>query len=100
MTLPTIGFNVVRIRHDSGLVLMVWDIGGQSKVRRLWRDYCKELEDAVGPEELAVVLDLDKHDDVFNCHVQPTCAITGTGIDEAVSMLANRIKARCDSSHP
>ena len=43
-SLPTIGFNVERIETENGMVMMVWDIGGQNKVRKLWMDYCKEME--------------------------------------------------------
>ncbi|KJE96566.1 ADP-ribosylation factor 1 [Capsaspora owczarzaki ATCC 30864] len=37
-TLPTIGFNVETIQHNR-LTMTVWDIGGQHKIRPLWRHY-------------------------------------------------------------
>jgi small GTP-binding protein len=37
-TIPTIGFNVEAIEHK-GLNLHVWDIGGQERIRALWRHY-------------------------------------------------------------
>eukprot|EP00638_Chattonella_subsalsa_P000005 CAMPEP_0117753904 /NCGR_PEP_ID=MMETSP0947-20121206/12516_1 /TAXON_ID=44440 /ORGANISM="Chattonella subsalsa, Strain CCMP2191" /LENGTH=177 /DNA_ID=CAMNT_0005572901 /DNA_START=193 /DNA_END=723 /DNA_ORIENTATION=+ len=37
-TLPTVGFNVEQVRYKS-LLMTVWDIGGQDKIRRLWKHY-------------------------------------------------------------
>lgn len=38
MTVPTIGFNVESIEYKN-LQMQVWDIGGQDKIRPLWRHY-------------------------------------------------------------
>ena len=37
-TVPTIGFNVEEIKYKK-LTLTVWDIGGQDKLRPLWKHY-------------------------------------------------------------
>lgn len=37
-TIPTIGFNVETVSHRN-MSLTVWDVGGQSKLRPLWRHY-------------------------------------------------------------
>jgi small GTP-binding protein len=37
-TIPTIGFNVERV-HYKQLEMTIWDIGGQDKIRRLWKHY-------------------------------------------------------------
>ena len=37
-TTPTIGFNVETIKMDN-LRLCVWDVGGQDRLRPLWRQY-------------------------------------------------------------
>jgi len=37
-TIPTIGFNVESIQYKN-LMFTVWDIGGQDKIRKLWRHY-------------------------------------------------------------
>ena len=37
-SIPTCGFNVETIKHKS-LTLQVWDLGGQEKLRALWRHY-------------------------------------------------------------
>ncbi|GAB5365732.1 hypothetical protein AAMO2058_001083200 [Amorphochlora amoebiformis] len=42
-TIPTIGFNVEKLEHK-GLDLTVWDIGGQDKLRPLWRHYFQNTE--------------------------------------------------------
>jgi len=42
-TMPTIGFNVetVKIKNTS---MLVWDIGGQEKIRGLWRHYYENTD--------------------------------------------------------
>eukprot|EP01107_Rhizomastix_libera_P002334 TRINITY_DN14035_c0_g1_i2.p1 TRINITY_DN14035_c0_g1~~TRINITY_DN14035_c0_g1_i2.p1 ORF type:complete len:184 (-),score=16.25 TRINITY_DN14035_c0_g1_i2:46-597(-) len=42
-TIPTIGFNVETVRYG-GTRFMVWDFGGQSTVRRLWRHSFESAE--------------------------------------------------------
>eukprot|EP01122_Echinamoeba_exundans_P009056 TRINITY_DN3118_c0_g1_i1.p2 TRINITY_DN3118_c0_g1~~TRINITY_DN3118_c0_g1_i1.p2 ORF type:complete len:188 (-),score=59.40 TRINITY_DN3118_c0_g1_i1:747-1310(-) len=37
-SIPTIGFNVERLKYRS-LDFTVWDIGGQDRIRKLWRHY-------------------------------------------------------------
>merc|ERR1712032_1768898 len=37
-TIPTIGFNVETLEYKN-LRFTVWDIGGQDKIRKLWRHY-------------------------------------------------------------
>jgi len=45
-TTPTIGFNYERLRLDavSGATFDVWDVGGQDKVRPLWRSYTRTTD--------------------------------------------------------
>ncbi|XP_070566757.1 ADP-ribosylation factor 3-like [Ptychodera flava] len=38
-TIPTIGFNVETVKPKKGLEFTVWDVGGQEKIRALWRHY-------------------------------------------------------------
>jgi small GTP-binding protein len=38
-TVPTIGFNVETVEPMKGISFTVWDIGGQEKLRALWRVY-------------------------------------------------------------
>merc|ERR1711869_24727 len=37
-TLPTIGFNVETVEYKN-IKFTVWDVGGQDKIRKLWRHY-------------------------------------------------------------
>eukprot|EP00005_Dracoamoeba_jomungandri_P003969 CAMPEP_0174259304 /NCGR_PEP_ID=MMETSP0439-20130205/8148_1 /TAXON_ID=0 /ORGANISM="Stereomyxa ramosa, Strain Chinc5" /LENGTH=176 /DNA_ID=CAMNT_0015343135 /DNA_START=21 /DNA_END=551 /DNA_ORIENTATION=- len=37
-TIPTIGFNVEEVKYKS-LKFIIWDVGGQEKIRPLWRHY-------------------------------------------------------------
>jgi len=37
-TVPTIGFNIETVQYQ-GLELNIWDVGGQDKLRDLWRHY-------------------------------------------------------------
>lgn len=38
MTIPTIGFNVESVEYKN-ISFTVWDVGGQKKIRKLWRHY-------------------------------------------------------------
>merc|ERR1719238_1236548 len=37
-TVPTVGFNVETVEYKN-ISFTVWDIGGQDKIRKLWRHY-------------------------------------------------------------
>ena len=38
------GFNVENVKFGKGLDLTVWDVGGQEKIRRLWKHYFHNLQ--------------------------------------------------------
>ena len=42
-TIPTIGFNLETFEYK-GLNFIVWDVGGQDKIRVLWKKYVKYIE--------------------------------------------------------
>lgn len=50
-TIPTIGFNVETVQPVKNVSFTVWDVGGQDKIRPLWRHYF------VGCEGLIFVVD-------------------------------------------
>ena len=50
-TIPTIGFNVETVQPVKNVSFTVWDVGGQDKIRPLWRHYF------VGCEGLVYVVD-------------------------------------------
>lgn len=43
MTIPTIGFNVETVEYKN-ICFTVWDVGGQDKIRPLWRHYLKHTQ--------------------------------------------------------
>src|SRR6218665_3846044 len=42
-TVPTIGFNCEKTRH-CGVNFTIWDVGGQDRVRPLWRSYTRSTD--------------------------------------------------------
>ncbi|CAB4290579.1 unnamed protein product [Prunus armeniaca] len=42
-TIPTIGFNVETIEYKN-ITFTVWDVGGQDKIRPLWRHYSQNTQ--------------------------------------------------------
>ena len=76
-TIPTIGFNVESVQPVKHVTFTVWDVGGQDKIRPLWRHYfigCEGLIFVVDSsdasrfsearEELAWILDSDEMEGV------------------------------------
>merc|ERR1712118_445106 len=45
-TIPTIGFNVEEVEYKN-ISFTVWDIGGQDKIRKLWRYYYHGTDAAI-----------------------------------------------------
>merc|ERR1712170_23567 len=45
-TIPTIGFNVENVEYKN-ISFTVWDIGGQDKIRKLWRYYYQGTDGAI-----------------------------------------------------
>merc|ERR1711879_197071 len=54
-TIPTIGFNVETVEYKN-ISFTVWDVGGQDKIRRLWRHYYQ------GTQGLIFVVDSNDRD--------------------------------------
>ena len=44
--MPTIGFNVENVEYKN-IRCIVWDIGGQDKIRKLWRYYYNGMNIAI-----------------------------------------------------
>jgi ADP-ribosylation factor protein 1 len=42
-TIPTIGFNVETVEYKN-ISFTVWDVGGQDKIRKLWRYYYQNIQ--------------------------------------------------------
>ncbi|CAK8684711.1 ADP-ribosylation factor 3-like [Clavelina lepadiformis] len=134
-TIPTIGFNVETVEYKN-LSFSVWDIGGQDKIRPLWRHYFYNVQGLIyvvdsndwerieeAREELHSLLEEDDLKDckllVFankqdlpnamrtgevreklnlpavvdrNWHIQTSCAVSGQGLLEGLTWLANQFK--------
>ena len=64
-TIPTIGFNVEEVTPCKGLSFTVWDVGGQDKIRPLWRHYFQNTQGrysmSLGPNMKLKQLSLDLH---------------------------------------
>merc|ERR1712076_244884 len=56
-TIPTIGFNVDTVEYEN-ISFTVWDVGGQDKIRPLWRHYY------TGTNGMIFVVDSNDHDRV------------------------------------
>merc|ERR1712070_379318 len=54
-TIPTIGFNVETVEYKN-INFSVWDVGGQDKIRKLWRYYYQNTQG------LIFVVDSNDHD--------------------------------------
>eukprot|EP00127_Corallochytrium_limacisporum_P001244 Clim_evm14s47 gene=Clim_evmTU14s47 len=54
-TVPTVGFNVETVKYK-GMEFNVWDVGGQDKIRPLWRHYF------TGTQGLIYVVDSTDHE--------------------------------------
>ncbi|KFP36193.1 ADP-ribosylation factor 3, partial [Chlamydotis macqueenii] len=55
-TIPTIGFNVETVEYKN-ISFTVWDVGGQDKIRPLWRHYPKSPGASLLPAGLIFVVD-------------------------------------------
>jgi len=45
-TIPTIGFNVETVEYKN-IIFTVWDVGGQDKIRPLWRHYYQNTQGVI-----------------------------------------------------
>jgi len=52
-TIPTVGFNVENVKFKS-LNMTIWDVGGQEKIRPLWRHYYNNID--------AIIFIIDSND--------------------------------------
>merc|ERR1712038_1102366 len=58
-TIPTVGFNVEVVEYKN-INFTVWDVGGQDKIRKLWRHYY------MGTQGLIFVVDSSDRDRIEN----------------------------------
>ncbi|XP_042639483.1 ADP-ribosylation factor-like 17-like [Orycteropus afer afer] len=97
-TIPTIGFNVETVEYKN-ISFTVWDVGGQDKIRPLWRHYFQntqgkndqDLPNAMNAAEITDKLGLHSLRQ-RNWYIQATCATSGDGLYEGLDWLSNQLK--------
>merc|ERR1712154_221065 len=83
-TIPTIGFNVETVEYKN-LNFTVWDVGGQDKIRKLWRHYYQ------GTNGLIYVVDSSDRDRVEDAKEELTKMLNEDEMrDAALLVFANK----------
>merc|ERR1712048_224226 len=76
-TIPTIGFNVEIVEYKN-VSFIVWDVGGQDKIRKLWRHYYQ------GTNGLIFVVDANDRDRIENARDELTTMLKEDEMRDAV----------------
>ncbi|KAK3413193.1 hypothetical protein EUGRSUZ_I01779 [Eucalyptus grandis] len=94
-TIPTIGFNVETVEYKN-ISFTVWDVGGQDKIRPLWRHYFQNTQDLPNAMNAAEITDkLGLHSlRQRHWYIQSTCATSGEGLYEGLDWLSNNIASK------
>ncbi|KAE8689340.1 ADP-ribosylation factor 1 [Hibiscus syriacus] len=122
-TIPTIGFNVETVEYKN-ISFTVWDVGGQDKIRPLWRHYFQNTQGLISwwiamtgtvlMNERCVLLVFANKQDLPNAmnaaeitdklglhslrqrhwYIQSTCATSGEGLYEGLDWLSNNVARR------
>merc|ERR1711975_14188 len=79
-TIPTIGFNVETVEYKN-LSFTVWDVGGQDKIRPLWRHYYQ------GTNGLIYVVDSNDRDRIEDAREELTKMINEDEMRDAVVLV-------------
>merc|ERR1711948_209891 len=83
-TIPTIGFNVETVEYKK-LSFTVWDIGGQDKIRKLWRHYY------MGTAGVIFVVDSNDRDRIEDAREELSKMLSEDELrDAALLVLANK----------
>ncbi|XP_042590556.1 ADP-ribosylation factor 4-like [Cyprinus carpio] len=83
-TIPTIGFNVETVEYKN-ISFAVWDVGGQSKIRGLWKYYYQYTEG------LIFVVDSSDHDRIETAAEELKAMLAEDEMRDAVLLvLANK----------
>merc|ERR1711933_608411 len=73
--LPTIGFNVETVEYKN-IKFTMFDVGGQDKIRPLWRHYYKDTDAVIFVADRLSLNSLRNR----TWYIQGSCATTGDGI--------------------
>ncbi|GAB4818870.1 hypothetical protein N2152v2_005916 [Parachlorella kessleri] len=113
-TVPTIGFNVEKVQYKN-VIFTVWDVGGQEKLRPLWRHYFNNTDaliyvvdscdrervgraasefkrGALNPAEVCEAMGMMQLKN-RRWHVQGAVAIKGEGLYEGLDWLSSTLKS-------
>lgn len=83
-TVPTIGFNVETLEHRN-VTFTVWDIGGQEKIRPLWRHYYQHAAGVI------FVVDSSDRDRIEDAREELATMLSEMELQDAVLLvLANK----------
>merc|ERR1712048_142726 len=83
-TIPTVGFNVETVEHKN-INFTVWDVGGQDKIRKLWRYYYQ------GTQGLIFVVDSNDRDRIEDaCEELAKMLMEDEMRDAVLLVLANK----------
>eukprot|EP00484_Ammonia_sp_Unknown_P025010 CAMPEP_0197042150 /NCGR_PEP_ID=MMETSP1384-20130603/18581_1 /TAXON_ID=29189 /ORGANISM="Ammonia sp." /LENGTH=195 /DNA_ID=CAMNT_0042473203 /DNA_START=90 /DNA_END=674 /DNA_ORIENTATION=- len=103
-TIPTIGFNVEQVEYKN-INFTVWDVGGQDKIRPLWRHYYKNTQgvifvvdsnDRERIDDTGGYIEKQRHGNHYLNYSQPAkeelhCMLMDHELDDAVLLvLANK----------
>ncbi|KAL7402619.1 hypothetical protein ABVT39_017504 [Epinephelus coioides] len=115
-TIPTIGFNVETVEYKN-ISFTVWDVGGQDKIRPLWRHYFQntqglifvvdsndrervaESADELSKMDLPNALTVSELKDKLGLHnlrrktwhIQHACATQGEGLYDGLDWLSKEL---------
>merc|ERR1712178_673827 len=79
-TIPTIGFNVETVEYKN-ISFNVWDIGGQDKIRKLWRYYYTNTQG------LLFVIDSNDRDRIEDARLELTQMLAEDEMRDAVVLV-------------
>jgi len=79
-TIPTIGFNVETVEYKN-ISFTVWDVGGQDKIRPLWRHYY------TGTQGLIFVVDSNDRDRIEDAREELTKMLNEDEMRDAVLLV-------------
>ncbi|VVB04255.1 unnamed protein product [Arabis nemorensis] len=79
-TIPTIGFNIETVEYKN-ISFTVWDVGGQDKIRQLWRHYFQNTQG------LIFVVDSNDRDRVVEARDELHCMLNEDELRDAVLLV-------------
>merc|ERR1711879_815528 len=79
-TIPTIGFNVETVEYKN-IKFTVWDMGGQDKIRKLWRYYYQNTQG------LIFVIDSNDHGRIEDAREELTKIVSEDEMRDAVVLV-------------